>query len=211
MSTGAGDSLFGTFRLSGLESLRGRILRFLLHRPAKAYQRIVSGRALPLSPLLRLHHLLLQILHLNCQSLQSETLQDLILVPDQLTAQLSPPAPLIARSILRLRILVRHLDQILNRVNHTLPLRLPPSIDPLLNLGNLTSLIPVHCYPHYPYDPVGYVQESRKKNARKTTDKLLEQFQHQLHRILRIFYHLSVSEPRTTPASRGRWLVPPFG
>src|SRR5947209_3457418 len=159
MSTGAGDSLFGTFRLSSLDSLRGsiilrclRILRFLLPRPAIAYQRIISGRTLTLSLLLRLSHLLLQILHLDRHSLESEALQDLTLVPDQLTAQLSPPAPLIARSILRLCILVRHLDQILNRVNHYLPLRLPPSIDPLLNLGNLTNLIPVHCYPHYPYD-----------------------------------------------------------
>src|SRR5713101_6992369 len=101
MSTRAGDSLFGIFRLGSLDGLRGRIIlrglrifRFLL-RPAKAYQRIVSGRALTLSLLLRLSHLLLQILHLNRQSLQPETLQDLILVPDQLTTQLSPPAPLI--------------------------------------------------------------------------------------------------------------------
>src|SRR2546425_9822696 len=157
MSTGAGDGLFGSFRLSSLDSLRGRIalrgLRipgFLLPRPAIAYQRIVSGRTLTRSLLLRLSHLLLQFLHLNRHSLESEALQDLILVPDQLTAQLSPPAPLIARSILRLCILVRHLNQILNRINHHLPLRLPPSIDPLLNLGNLASLIPVHCYPHYP-------------------------------------------------------------
>src|SRR2546425_1391832 len=154
MSAGAGDSLFGTFRLNSLDSLRGRIilrglriLRFLLPRPAIAYQRIISGRTLTRSLLLRLSHLLLQILHLNRHSLQSEALQDLILVPDQLTAQLSPPAPLIARSILRLGILVRHLDQILNRVNHYLPLRLPPSIDTPLNLGNLTSLITVHCLP----------------------------------------------------------------
>ncbi len=62
MLTGAGDSLFGTFRLNGLDSLRGliifrglRILRFLLPRPAKAYQRIISGLALTLSPLLRLY------------------------------------------------------------------------------------------------------------------------------------------------------------
>src|SRR5712691_130084 len=157
MSTGAGDSLFGTFRLDSLDSLRGliilrglRILSFLLPRPAKAYQRIISGLALTVSPLLRLSHLLLEILHLNRQSLQSETFQDLVLVPDQLTAQFSPPAPLIAGSILRLGILVRHLNQILNRVNHYLPLRLPPSIDTLLNLRNFTSLIPVHCYPHYP-------------------------------------------------------------
>src|SRR5256712_10102422 len=154
MSTGAGDSLFGTFRLSSLDSLRGsiilrclRIPGFLLPRPAIAYQRIISGRTLTRSLLLRLSHLLLQILHLNRHSLQSETLQDLILVPDQLAAQPSPSAPLIAGSILRLCILVRHLNQILNRVNHYLPLRLPPSIDTLLNLGNLTSLIPVHCYP----------------------------------------------------------------
>src|SRR2546428_10096907 len=210
MSAGAGDSLFGTFRLSGLSSLRGRvilrglcILRFLLPWLAIAYQRIISGPTLTLSPLLRLSHLLLQILHLNRHSFQSETFQDLILVPDQLTAQLRPPAPLIARSILRLCILVRHLNQILNRVNHYLPLRLPPSIDPLLNLGNLTSLIPVHCYPHYPQTMVGYLQESRKKNAKKTTDKLLEQFQLQLHRILRVSYPLFCLRARTTPASRG--------
>src|SRR5438128_1045882 len=160
MSTGAGDSLFGTFRLSSLDSLRGRIilrglrvLRFLLARPAIAYQRIISGRALTLSLPLRFYHLFLQILHLNRHSLQSEALQDLILVPDQLAAQLSPPAPLIARSILRLGILVRHLDQILNRVNHHLPLRLPPSIDTPLNLRNLTSLIPVHCYPALSLQP----------------------------------------------------------
>src|SRR6266568_3911196 len=157
MSTGAGDSLFGAFRLNGLNSLRGRvilrglrILRFLLLRPAIVYQWIVSGLTLTCSLLLRLSHLLLQFLHLDRHSLESEALQDLILVPDQLTAQLSPPAPLIARSILRLCILVRHLDQILNRVNHYLPLRLPPSIDTLLNLGNFTSLILDHCYPHYP-------------------------------------------------------------
>src|SRR6266568_7904877 len=159
MSTGAGDSLFGAFRLNGLNSLRGRvilrglrILRFLLLRPAIVYQWIVSGLTLTCSLLLRLSHLLLQFLHLDRHSLESEALQDLILVPDQLTTQLSPPAPLIARSILRLCVLVRHLNQILNRVNHYLPLRLPPSIDTLLNLGNFTSLIPVHCYPHYPYD-----------------------------------------------------------
>src|SRR2546428_10785487 len=174
VSTGAGDSLFGVFGLSRLNSLRGRIilrglriLRFLLPWPAIAYQRIVSGLTLTLSLLLRLSHLLLQILHLNRQSLQAEALQDLILVPDQLTAQLSPPAPLIARSILRLGILVRHLDQILNRVNHHLTLRLPPSIDTLLNLGNFTILIPVHCYPALSYDLVGYVQESRKKTPGK--------------------------------------------
>src|SRR5713101_799890 len=154
MSAGAGDSLFGIFRLASLNGLRGRIilrglriLRFLLPWLGIAYQRITYGRNLTLSLLLGLPHLLLQILHFNRQSLQTETLQDLILVPDQLTAQLSPPAPLIARSILRLCILVRHLNQILNRVNHHLPLRLPPSIDTLLNLRNLTSLIPVHCYP----------------------------------------------------------------
>src|SRR5437773_2618317 len=156
MSAGAGDSLFGIFRLSSLDSLGGlivlrglRILRFLLPRPAIAYQRMISGLTLTRSLLLRLSHPLLQLLHLNRHSLESEALQDLILVPDQLTAQLSPPAPLIARSILRLCILVRHLDQILNRVNHYLPLRLPPSIDTLLNLGNFTSLILVQCYPHY--------------------------------------------------------------
>src|SRR3989442_15205244 len=117
MSTGAGDGLFGSFRLSSLDSLRGRIalrgLRipgFLLLRLAIAYQRIVSGRTLTLSLLLRLSHLLLQFLHLNRHSLESEALQDLIL--DQLAAQLRPPAPLIARSILRLCVLVRHLDQI---------------------------------------------------------------------------------------------------
>src|SRR5713101_7016329 len=155
MSTGAGDSLFGIFRLGSLDGLRGliifrglRIPGFLLPWLGIAYQRITYGRNLTLSLLLGLPHLLLQILHLNRQSLQTETLQDLILVPDQLTTQLSPPAPLIARSILRLGILVRHLDQILNRVNHHLPLRLPPSIDPLLNLGNITILIPVHCCPH---------------------------------------------------------------
>src|SRR6266571_8232263 len=157
MSIGAGDSLFGAFRLSGLNGLRGRIILrglripgFLLPWPAIAYQRIISGRTLTRSLLLRLSHLLLQILHLNRHSLQTETLQDLILVPDQLAAQLSPSAPLIAGSILRLCILVRHLNQILNRVNHYLPLRLPPSIDTLLNLGNFTSLILDHCYPHYP-------------------------------------------------------------
>src|SRR5205807_4751168 len=118
--------------------------------PAIAYQRIISGLTLTLSLLFRLSHLLLQILHLNRHSFQSETLQDLVLVPDQLTAQLGPPAPLIAGSILRLCILVGHLNQILNRVNHYLPLRLPPSIDPLLNRRNLTSLILVQCYPDYP-------------------------------------------------------------
>src|SRR5207249_2862169 len=53
LSTGAGDSLFGTFRLSSLNSLRGRILLrglripgFLLLGPAIAYQRIISGRTL---------------------------------------------------------------------------------------------------------------------------------------------------------------------
>src|SRR2546427_4357478 len=35
----------------------------------------------------------------------------------------------------------------------------------------------------------------QKENARKTTDKLLEQLQQQFHRILRVFYHFSVSEP----------------
>src|SRR5712664_4690574 len=160
MSTGAGDSLFGIFRLGSLDGLRGRIilcglriLRFLLPWPGIGYQWIIYGRDLTLSLLLGLSHLLLQILHLNRQSLQTETLQDLILVPDQLTTQLSPPAPLITRSILRLCILVRHLDQILNRVNHYLPLRLPPSIDTLLNLRNLTSLIPDHCYPALSLQP----------------------------------------------------------
>src|SRR2546428_11263383 len=102
MSTGAGDSLFGAFRLSSLNSLRGRIILrglripgFLLPWPAIACQRIVSGRALTRSLLLGLSHLLLQVLHLNRHSFQSETFQDLILVPDQLAAQLSPPATLI--------------------------------------------------------------------------------------------------------------------
>src|SRR5713226_202852 len=180
VSTGAGDSLFGTFRLSSLNSVRGsiilrglRILRFLLPWPGIAYQRIVSGRALTLSLLLRLSHLLLQILHFNRQSLQTETLQDLILVPDQLTTQLSPPAPLIARSILRLCILVRHLDQILNRVNHHLPLRLPPSIDTLLNLGNLTSLIPDHSYPALSLRPQS---DMSKRAERKTPGKPLTNY-----------------------------------
>src|SRR5207245_8559133 len=105
--------------------------------------------------------------HLNRHSLESEALQDLILVPDQLTAQLSPPAPLIARSILRLCILVRHLNQILNRVNHYLPLRLPPSIDTLLNLGNLTSLILVHCCPHYPNTYSDMSKRAERKTPRK--------------------------------------------
>src|SRR5260370_39930271 len=174
MSAVAGDGLFGIFRLGSLDGLRGRIilrglrvLRFLLPWPGIAYQRIIYGRDLTLSLLLGLSHLLLQILHLNRQSLQTETLQDLILVPDQLTTQLSPPAPLIARSRLRLRILVRHLDQILNRVNHHLTLRLPPSIDTLLNLRNITTLIPVHFYPALSLRPES---DMSKRAERKTQE-----------------------------------------
>src|SRR5205807_4876114 len=106
--------------------------------------------ALTLSLLLRLNHPLLQSLKLNCHSLKTEILQDLILVPDQLTSQLSPPDPLRIRSILRLCILVRSLDKILNRLDHDLPLRLPPSIDTPPNLRPLTNLILAHYNLHSP-------------------------------------------------------------
>src|SRR5205807_4278478 len=106
--------------------------------------------ALTLSLLLRLNHPLLQSLKLNRHSLKTEILQDLILIPDQLTSQLGPPDPLRIRSILRLCILVRSLDKILNSLDHDLPLRLTPSIDALLNFRLLTNLVLVHWYLHDP-------------------------------------------------------------
>src|SRR2546430_12174508 len=89
-----------------------------------------------------------------------------ILIPDQLTSQLGPPDPLRIRSILRLSISVRSLDQILNRLDHNLPLRLTPSIDTLPNLRPLTNLILAHYNLHSPTQLVEYVQESRTKSAR---------------------------------------------
>src|SRR5207253_4562167 len=142
----------GIFRVVSLGSLGGLgilcLLRFPLLWLAKDDCRIIPGLSLTLSPLLRLSHPPRQSLQLNRHSLQTEILQDLILIPDQLTSQLSPPDPLSIRSILRLGILVRSLDQILNRLDHDLPLRLPPSIDTLLNLRLLTNLILVHCSLH---------------------------------------------------------------
>src|SRR2546426_638459 len=149
-----GHGFFGTFRVVRLGSVRGlrilRLLRFLLLWLAKDYCLIIPGKALTLSLLLRLNHPLLQSLKLNRHSLKTEILQDLILIPDQLTSQLSPPDPLRIRSILRLCILVRSLNQILNRLDHDLPLRLTPSIDTLPNLRPLTNLILAHYNPHSP-------------------------------------------------------------
>src|SRR5206468_1846162 len=132
--------------LGGLRILR--LLRFPLLWLAKDDCLIIPGPSLTLSPLLRLSHLSLQRLQLNGHSLQTETLQNLILIPDQLTRKLRPPDPLRTRSILRLCILVRSLDQILNRLDHNLPLRLPPNIDTLLHLRLLMQIIVVHCNLH---------------------------------------------------------------
>src|SRR6266550_7512651 len=141
--------------------------RLLLLWLAKDYCLIIPGKALTLSLLLRLNHPLLQSLKLSRHSLKTEILQDLILIPDQLTNQLGPPDPLRIRSILRLCILVRSLDQILNRLDNDLPLRLPPSIDTLLNLRLLTNLILAHRNLHTSTRLVRYVQESRTKRPEK--------------------------------------------
>src|SRR5207247_8532011 len=145
-----GDFL-GTLRVASVSRLPVlrlvRILRLPLPWLAKDNCLIIPGHALTLPPLFRFFHPLLQSLKLNCHSLKTEILQDLILIPDQLTSQLSPPDTLRIRSILRLCILVRSLDQILNRLNHDLPLRLTPSID---TLPNLRPLILAHCNLHHP-------------------------------------------------------------
>src|SRR5207247_6690169 len=149
-----GHGFVGTFRVVSVGSRRGlcvlRLLRFLLLWLAKDYCLIIPRKALTLSLLLRLNHPLLQSLKLNRHSLKTKILQDLILIPDKLTSQLGPPDPLRIRSILRLCILVRSLDKILNRLDHDLPLRLPPSIDTILNLNLLTNLILAHRNLHSP-------------------------------------------------------------
>src|SRR5207247_9751716 len=97
----------GIFRVVSLGNPRGlrtlrlvRILRFPLLWLAKDYCRIIPGPSLTLSPLLRLSHEFLQRLQLNRHSLQTAILQNLILIPDQLTRKLGPPSPLRTRSIL---------------------------------------------------------------------------------------------------------------
>src|SRR5207247_11099004 len=99
-----GDFL-GTLRVASVSRLPVlrlvRILRLPLPWLAKDNCTIIPGHALTLSPLFRFFHPLLQSLKLNRHSLKTEILQDLILIPDQLTSQLSPPDPLRIRSILR--------------------------------------------------------------------------------------------------------------
>src|SRR5204863_8206145 len=145
-----------------------RLLRFPLLWLAKDYCRIIPGPILTLSPLLRLSHPPRQRLQLNRHNLQTEILQNLILIPDQLTRKLSPPDPLRTRSILRLRVFMRRLDEILNSLNHNLPLRLPPNIDTPLNLRLLTNLVLVHWYLH---DSSIYLDMSEREE-RKTSRKL---------------------------------------
>src|SRR6266571_4463053 len=70
---------------------------------------------------------------ISLHSLKTHTPQDLILLPDQLARQPGPLRPLSTRSVLRPCGLMRRLDQVLDRLNHLLPLRLPPNPDtPLL-------------------------------------------------------------------------------
>src|SRR5437016_13270602 len=106
------------FRVVSLGSLGGlrilRLLRFPLLWLAKDYCRIIPGPILTLSPLLRLSHPPRQRLQLNRHSLQTEILQNLILIPYQLTRKLRPPDSLRTTSIVRLREVVRRSVEILN-------------------------------------------------------------------------------------------------
>ena len=77
---------------------------------------------------------------ITLHSLKTHTPQNLFLTPYQLARQPGPLGPLSTRSILRPRRLMRRLDQILDRLNHLLPLPLPPNTDTPLRRSVLMYL-----------------------------------------------------------------------
>src|SRR5438132_1459419 len=76
---------------------------------------------------------LLQLLHLNRHSLEIIVPQYMILVPDQLPGQLHPSNPLLRGSVLRGSTLTTLLNEIMQGIDHLLPLALPKTAIPLLS------------------------------------------------------------------------------